>query len=159
MKRIEVIGLGNFLAGLKLNKFPKEVRMELFHNFVKCNEVVKAKAEYEQEYSKKAFEGIEQERLAKYDELVTALQNEKEGAKKTELFSALKAGYSDILELIGEKVQAMREYDLEQADTDIKKVDMESFLEGCEKAEVDITPADLMVLEPLFKNEDKPNKE
>lgn len=157
MKKSKIIAYFRFLSGIKVSKITdKEVRAAIISNHLQMYRVAQEHDEDVKEIQKKLFEGKGEE-INALNDLRTKYQNEKDEAKKAEIVKIIVDNHAEILELEKEFQNAVGEKLKEEKELNLKKVAQDAFIDACVEAEVDITPADLVELDGLFKGEE--NKE
>lgn len=155
MKKSKIIAYFRFLSGIKVSKITdKEVRAAIISNHLQMYRVAQEHDEDVKEIQKKLFEGKD-EKINALNDLRTKYQNEKDEAKKAEIVKIIVDNHAEILELEKELQNAVGEKLKEEKELNLKKVAQDAFIDACVEAEVDITPADLVELDGLFKDEDK----
>ena len=149
MKRSEIITIFRFFNDFKLNKFSKNVRKSILSIHLASYKIAKEYDEAVQELQKKTFEGKDEQ----VQELME-LRNEYRAAddkRKTEIEKTIVTDYKEILELERDLNQAIEDLLNETIDITFTKMKSDEFVEDCAKADVEITPATLIQLEPVFE--------
>lgn len=151
MKKGKLITYFRLLSGMNLSKIEnKEVRSAIISNHLMMYRLVQQHDEDIKELQKKLFEGKDEEIMA-LNKLREEYRDTADEAKKKEIVDKIMADHQPILQLEGELNGLLKEKLEEDVDITIKKVAQEDFVEACVKAEVDITPADLIVLDDLIE--------
>lgn len=132
MKVVEVRSISEFLSKLKLNKFSKEIRVNVLKNYAElttANKEIDAKME---ELRKKVFTDEE------LQELQDAINN------KTEVSQTLIDKNNEYNEVILKMFN-------DDCEVKVVKISEEKFIDCLVDSEVEFTPVDILRLKPILK--------
>lgn len=152
MKRTEAISMFNVLSTVKVNKMNDELAEAVLNNHLALHAVQKSLAEAQEALSKRVLDGISEERQRAHAELETKLKATKDAQKQAELQATINDTYADITEANRKFVKVYNK--LMDADVEVKlcKVERKAFVKGCADADMQLTPAQLTALAPMFKD-------
>lgn len=119
-------------------------------NFDKLSEIASAFDKKLEAYNKKLFEGKDAE-VQGLKELREKYNTLKTDAERTAAVNEIKEKYSEILELEKESSDFIDKLLDEDTEIELELVERDDFIEGCAKADYNITPVSLKELKPMFK--------
>ena len=147
-----VIGVHNYLAGLELSKFDKDVRSAVRKNYVATHKVVKDFEDTQEVLKKKCFEGQEeiqqkvQDLRARFQKATTseekaAIEAEGQSDEFMEYFKSER----EFVQLLNEELEK------ECEGLDLVKVEENDWIDNLAKAEIKFTSVDIDKLECMLK--------
>lgn len=147
----QVFGVHNFLCGLKLGKFNKDIRVAIFKNVGELTTAVKAVQEKMEASKKELFKDLEKD-----GEKVGALREEfaKEETTKERREAIVKEilTYEKFLDTEKEFNEIAVKYGEDKVKINLITVDFGKFIDGLVDSEVDFTAPQLQMISFLFKN-------
>ena len=147
----QVFGVHNFLCGLKLGKFNKDIRVAIFKNVGELTTAVKAVQEKMEASKKELFKDLEKDA-----EKVGALREEfaKEETTKERREAIVKEilTYEKYLDAEKEFNEIAVKYGEDKVKINLIIVDFGKFIDGLVDSEVDFTAPQLQMISFLFKN-------
>lgn len=147
----QVFGVHNFLCGLKLGKFNKDIRVAIFKNVGELTTAVKAVQEKMEASKKELFKDLEKD-----GEKVGALRDEfnKEETTKERREAIVKEilTYEKYLDAEKEFNEIVVKYGEDKVKINLITVDFGKFIDGLVDSEVDFTAPQLQMISFLFKN-------
>lgn len=150
MKRFDIIRIFNVLSTVKVNKMSEDIASAVLNNHLTVHTVQKSLSEAQEALKRRVLDGIPEDKLRSLSELETKIKAERDLQKQAELQVIINGNYRDI-------VDANRKFEkvysrLLQTDVEIhlEKVDRKKFLKGCADADMQLTPAQLTILAPMF---------
>lgn len=150
MKRFDVIRIFNVLSIVKVNKMSEDIASAVLNNHLIVHRVQKSLSEAQEALKLRVLDGIPEDKLRSLAELETKIKAEKDIQKQAELQVIINENYRDIADANRkfEKVYSkLLQTDIE---IDLEKVDRKKFLKGCAEADMQLTPAQLTILAPMF---------
>lgn len=138
MKKKDILRIDSFISTARLNTFDRDTRLALCVNHLRLFRVVQGFNEEVEELKNSLTKGNEDEvtRLMKYRTEKNEEAIKSECQKALELEATLNRCVDDILE--------------EDVEVDLRKVDIDRFLEGCISGDIPLTPKDLEVFSEMF---------
>lgn len=147
----QVFGVHNFLCGLKLGKFNKDIRVAIFKNVGELTTAVKVVQEKMEASKKELFKDLEKDA-----EKVGALREEfaKEETTKERREAIVKEilTYEKYLDTEKEFNEIAVKYGEDKVKINLITVDFGKFIDGLVDSEVDFTAPQLQMISFLFKN-------
>lgn len=147
----QVFGVHNFLCGLKLGKFNKDIRVAIFKNVGELTTAVKAVQEKMEASKKELFKDLEKDA-----EKVGALREEfaKEETTKERREAIVKEilTYEKYLDAEKEFNEIAVKYGEDKVKINLITVDFGKFIDGLVDSEVDFTAPQLQMISFMFKN-------
>ena len=146
----QVFGLHNFLAGLKLGKFDKDIRVAIFKNVGELGVAVKAVQDKMEASKKELFKDLEKD-----TQEVSALREEfnKEETTKERKETIIKEilTYKKYLDAEKEFNEVVARFGNDEVEIKLVQIDLNKFIDGLIASEIDFTAAQLNSVSFIFK--------
>jgi hypothetical protein len=147
----QVFGAHNYLSGLKLGKFSKEIRVAIFKNVGELSIAVKAVQDKIEASKKELFKDLEEDA-----QKVGALRDEfnKEETTKARKEAVVKEilTYEKYLEAEKEFNEVVTQFGNDEVEINLSKIDLYDFVDGLVESEIDFTASQLQVISFIFNN-------
>lgn len=158
MKRNQAISLYNALMAVKLNKMSEDMTDAILADTLELAEVAGAYDKVKEELRKRTIDTIDKERRSAYDELNTKMQA-LEGRNRAAVHALLLTNYKDVQKAIQTYSKAVERWLDKDAKIELQQVEKKDFVRAVKDAEQTITPADMLLLAPVFKGYEAPKDE
>lgn len=148
MKKLEIVNFSNFISGLKLNKFNKEMRSAIISNSLIASKIAKEFNENVEEAKKQFISGKEEEveKLNAY----RASYNTSSAEERQEIIEKIKSECMEALAVEQEIITFINKFSNENVEASFVPINMIDFIDACADADIDVTPAQLMSFNSIF---------
>jgi hypothetical protein len=150
MKRNQAIAAYSALMGVKLNKMTEDMTDAILADTLTLASVNEQFQKVQEELRKRTIENIDQNRREEYDNIVTKMKA-LDAQKRAALQAVINDNFADVLKAQGSYIKAINKWLDKEIDLELEKIDRKDFIKGMKDSEQNITPADLDVIAPLFK--------
>ena len=150
MKRNQAIAAYSAIMGVKLNKMSEDMVDAILADTLTLSAINEQFAKVQEELRKRTIDTIDQKRREDYDNIVTKMKA-LDGQRQAALQAVLNDNYGDILKAQGSYIKALNKWLDKEISLDLEQVDRKDFIKAMKDSEQNITPADLDVIAPLFK--------
>ncbi len=158
MKEGKIIETFKLLNGIKMNVVTdKETRGAIISNHLKMYKVAQAHDEEVKKIYEKLFEGKEED-MKEVAKLREKFMNAKTQEERGSIVKELNDKYAHIFELEREFNEAFAKKGEEEIEISLVKFDKEKFINACADSGVEFTMSDIIRLEEIFDDEDKPSE-
>lgn len=147
----QVFGVHNFLCGLKLGKFNKDIRVAIFKNVGELTTAVKAVQEKMEASKKELFKDLEKD-AKKVGALREEFAKEETTKERREAIVKEILTYEKYLDAEKEFNEIVVKYGEDKVKINLITVDFGKFIDGLVDSEVDFTAPQLQMISFLFKN-------
>ena len=151
MKRNQAIAAYSAIMGVKLNKMSEEMTDAILGNTLTLSAIQEQFTKVQEELRKRTIDTIDQKRREDYDNIVTKMKA-LDAQKRAALQAVLNDNYGDILKAQGAYIKALNKWLDKEISLDLEQIDRKDFIKAMKEGEQNITPADLDVIAPLFKD-------
>lgn len=151
MKRNKAIAAYSALMGVKLNKMNEEMVDAILADTLNLSAIHEQFQKVQEELRKRTIDTIDQERREDHDNIVTKM-NALDSQKRAALQAVINDNFADVLKAQGSYIKALNKWLEKDADVEIEKIDRKDFIKAMKDSGQDITPADLDVIAPIFKD-------
>lgn len=145
----QVFGLHNFLAGLKLGKFDKDIRVAIYKNVGELTTAVKAVQEKMEASKKELFKDLEED-AQKVGVLREEFAKEETSKERREAIVKEIQEYKDYLNAENEFNKVAIEFGEDEVEIKLITVDFNKFIDGLIESEIEFTAAQLQMISFLF---------
>ena len=143
---------------VKLNKMNEDMTDAILADTIELAEVAGAYEKVKEELRKRTIDTIDKGRRAAYDEL-TKKVNALEGKERAAVHALLLTNYKDVQKAIQTYSKAVERWLDKVSDVELQQVEKKDFIRAVKDAEQTITPADMVILAPLFKGYEAPKED
>lgn len=150
MKRNQAIAAYSALMGVKLNKMTEDMTDAILADTLTLASVNEQFQKVQEELRKRTIETIDQKRREDYDNIVTKMKA-LDSQKRAALQAVINDNYADVLKAQGSYIKALNKWLDKEINLELEKIDRKDFIKAMKDSEQNITPADLDVIAPLFK--------
>ena len=150
MKRNQAIAAYSALMGVKLNKMNEEMIDAILADTLTLASVNEQFQKVQEELRKRTIDTIDQKRREDYDNIVTKMKA-LDAQKKAALQAVINDNYADVLKAQGAYIKALNKWLDKDVSLDLERIERKDFIKAMKDSEQNITPADLDVIAPLFK--------
>lgn len=151
MKRNQAIAAYSAIMGVKLNKMTEDMVDAILADTLTLSAINEQFAKVQEELRKRTIDTIDQKRREDYDNIVTKMKA-LDAQKRAALQAVLNDNFADVQKAQGSYIKALNKWLDKDVVIDLEKVDRKDFIKAMKESEQNITPADLDVLLPLFKD-------
>lgn len=151
MKRNQAIAAYSAIMGVKLNKMSEDMVDAILADTLTLSAINEQFAKVQEELRKRTIDTIDQKRREDYDNIVTKMKA-LDAQKRAALQAVLNDNFADVQKAQGSYIKALNKWLDKDVVIDLEKVDRKDFIKAMKESEQNITPADLDVLLPLFKD-------
>lgn len=150
MKRNQAIAAYSALMSVKLNKMTEEMTDSILSNTLTLSVIQEQFGKVQEELRKRTIDTIDQKRREDYDNIVTKMKA-LDAQKKAALQAVINDNYADVLKAQGAYIKALNKWLDKEVRLDLELIDRKDFIKAMKDSEQNITPADLDVIMPIFK--------
>lgn len=150
MKRNQAISAYSALMSVKLNKMTEEMTDSILSNTLTLSVIQEQFGKVQEELRKRTIDTIDQKRREDYDNIVTKMKA-LDAQKKAALQAVINDNYADVLKAQGAYIKALNKWLDKEVRLDLELIDRKDFIKAMKDSEQNITPADLDVIMPIFK--------
>lgn len=150
MKRNQAIAAYSALMSVKLNKMTEEMTDSILSNTLTLSVIQEQFAKVQEELRKRTIDTIDQKRREDFDGIVTKMKALDE-QKRAALQAVINDNYPDILKAQGAYIKALNKWMDKEVSLDLDLIERKDFIKAMKDSEQNITPADLDVIMPIFK--------
>lgn len=150
MKRDQAIAAYSALMSVKLNKMTEEMTDSILSNTLTLSVIQEQFAKVQEELRKRTIDTIDQKRREDFDGIVTKMKALDE-QKRAALQAVINDNYPDILKAQGAYIKALNKWMDKEVSLDLDLIERKDFIKAMKDSEQNITPADLDVIMPIFK--------
>ena len=150
MKRNQAIAAYSALMGVKLNKMTEDMTDAILADTLTLASVNEQFQKVQEELRKRTIETIDQKRREDYDGIVTKMKA-LDSQKRAALQAVINDNFADVLKTQGSYIKALNKWLDKEINLELEKIDRKDFIKAMKDSEQNITPADLDVIAPLFK--------
>ena len=151
MKRNQAIAAYSAIMGVKLNKMSEDMVDAILADTLTLSAINEQFAKVQEELRKRTIDTIDQKSREDYDNIVTKMKA-LDAQKRAALQAVLNDNFADVQKAQGSYIKALNKWLDKDVVIDLEKVDRKDFIKAMKESEQNITPADLDVLLPLFKD-------
>jgi len=161
LKKYQADSIFNIINAIKVNKIKdSNIRKTVLKLMLESQRVQKKSQEVVEESRKRFFDDFEKEKIIEFQ---NALNNVLNLARKNDPDASIKENelsntYSELYKAYINFSEFINSLQIEDIELNIDKVELDTFVDNMVDQNVDITAKELIILEPLFKNESE-NKE
>ena len=145
----QVFGVHNFLAGLKLGKFNKDIRVAIYKNVGELTTAVKAVQEKMEASKKELFKDLEED-AQKVGALREEFAKEETTKERREAIVKEILTYEAYLDAENEFNKVAIEFGEDEVEIKLITVDFYKFVDGLVDSEVEFTASQLQMISFLF---------
>lgn len=150
MKRNQAIAAYSALMSVKLNKMTEEMTDSILSNTLTLSVIQEQFGKVQEELRKRTIDTIDQKRREDFDGIVTKMKALDE-QKRAALQAVINDNYPDILKAQGAYIKALNKWMDKEVSLDLDLIERKDFIKAMKDSEQNITPADLDVIMPIFK--------
>lgn len=150
MKRNQAIAAYSALMSVKLNKMTEDMTDAILADTLTLASVNELFQKVQEELRKRTIDTIDQKRREDYDNIVTKMKA-LDSQKRAALQAVINDNFADILKAQGSYIKALNKWLDKEINLELEKIDRKDFIKAMKDSEQNITPADLDVIAPLFK--------
>lgn len=150
MKRNQAIAAYSALMGVKLNKMTEDMTDAILADTLTLASVNEQFQKVQEELRKRTIETIDQKRREDYDGIVTKMKA-LDSQKRAALQAVINDNFADVLKAQGSYIKALNKWLDKDVSLDLERIERKNFIKAMKDSEQDITPADLDVIMPIFK--------
>lgn len=137
------------LANMKLSKFDKEVRNIAIVNYATLAKIHQEQQKFQEDMKEKMFDKKKEE-ISELSQLRAKLQAAKTREEAADINKQLVCDYAELIQLEDDFNKLVNAETKKDISADIKKVDMDKFIDSMIKAEIDFTPVTINNLQFMF---------
>ena len=137
------------LANMKLSKFDKEVRNITIVNYATLSKIHQEQQKFQEDMKEKMFDKKKEE-ISELSQLRAKLQAAKTREEAADINKQLVCDYAELIQLEDDFNKLVNAETKKDISADIKKVDMDKFIDSMIKAEIDFTPVTINNLQFMF---------
>ena len=137
------------LANMKLSKFDKEVRNIAIVNYATLSKIHQEQQKFQEDMKEKMFDKKKEE-ISELSQLRAKLQAAKTREEAADINKQLVCDYAELIQLEDDFNKLVNAETKKDISADIKKVDMDKFIDSMIKAEIDFTPVTINNLQFMF---------
>lgn len=150
MKRNQAIATYSALMGMKLNMMSEGMTDAILANTLTLAVIYEQFQKVQEELRKRTINTIDHNRLEDYDGIVTKMKA-LDAQKQAALQAVINDNYPDIIKAQRSYIKALNKWLDKEVDVELEMIDRKEFIKAMKDAEQNITPSDLNVIAPLFK--------
>lgn len=161
LKKYQADSIFNIINAIKVNKIKdSNIRKTVLKLMLESQRVQKKSQEIVEESRKRFFDDFEKEKVIEFQ---NALNNVLNLARKNDPDASIKENelsktYPELYKAYINFSEFINSLQIEDIELNVDKVELDVFVDNMVDQNVDITAKELIILEPLFKNESE-NKE
>lgn len=161
LKKYQADSIFNIINAIKVNKIKdSNIRKTVLKLMLESQRVQKKSQEVVEESRKRFFDDFEKEKVIEFQ---NALNNVLNLARKNDPDTSIKENelsntYSELYKAYINFSEFINSLQIEDIELNVDKIGLDDFVDNMVDQNVDITAKELIILEPLFKNESE-NKE